>query len=58
MKKNKERDQPADKIHYATIGWEHIAQNAILPAFVHTQKNSEVTAQASDDPAKLWAPTV
>ncbi|HEY5298037.1 MAG TPA: Gfo/Idh/MocA family oxidoreductase [Verrucomicrobiae bacterium] len=43
------------KIRYAVIGLGHIAQNAVLPAFVHAQKNSELVALISDDPAKLRA---
>ncbi|HZL13371.1 MAG TPA: Gfo/Idh/MocA family oxidoreductase, partial [Verrucomicrobiae bacterium] len=43
------------RIRYAVIGLGHIAQNAVLPAFVHAQKNSELVALISDDPAKLRA---
>ena len=51
--KNSGRKSRAGKIRYAVVGLGHIAQNAILPAFVHAQKNSELTALVSDDPAKL-----
>ena len=51
--KNGEKKSHAGKIRYAVVGLGHIAQNAILPAFVHAQKNSELTALVSDDPAKL-----
>jgi predicted dehydrogenase len=43
------------KIRYAVVGLGHIAQNAILPAFKHAAKNSELTALFSDDPVKLRA---
>jgi predicted dehydrogenase len=42
-------------IHYAVVGLGHLAQNAILPAFDHAQKNSRVVALFSDDPVKLRA---
>ena len=51
--KNRKKKLHAGKIRYAVVGLGHIAQNAILPAFVHAQKNSELTALVSDDPAKL-----
>ena len=41
------------KIRYAVVGLGHIAQNAILPAFAHAQKNSELVALVSDDKTKL-----
>jgi predicted dehydrogenase len=40
-------------IRYAVVGLGHIAQNAVLPAFRHSNTNSELTALVSDDPAKL-----
>jgi predicted dehydrogenase len=43
------------KVRYAVVGLGHIAQNAILPAFVHARTNSELTALVSDDPVKLRA---
>ncbi len=43
------------KIRYAVVGLGHIAQNAILPAFEHAGKNSELTTLFSDDPVKLRA---
>ena len=51
--KNGRNKSNAGKIRYAVVGLGHIAQNAILPAFVHAQTNSELTALVSDDPAKL-----
>jgi predicted dehydrogenase len=54
MKPNRLNNHHA-KIRYAVVGLGHIAQNAILPAFAHAQKNSELAALVSDDPAKLRA---
>ena len=45
------------KVRYAVVGLGHIAQNAVLPAFAHAHKNSELTALFSDDPVKLRAMT-
>lgn len=41
------------KIRYAVVGLGHIAQIAVLPAFAHTRKNSELAALVSDDQDKL-----
>jgi len=41
------------KIRYAVIGLGHIAQVAVLPAFRHAARNSELAALVSDDPKKL-----
>lgn len=41
------------KIRYAVIGQGYIAQGAVLPAFAHARKNSELVALISDDPLKL-----
>jgi glucose-fructose oxidoreductase len=47
------RSAPARRrIRYAVVGAGHIAQNAVLPAFVNAKKNSELTAIISDDPKK------
>ena len=40
------------KIRYAVVGLGHIAQVAVLPAFAHARKNSQLTALVSDDPVK------
>jgi predicted dehydrogenase len=40
-------------VRYAVIGLGHIAQIAVLPAFAHARKNSELCALISDDEAKL-----
>jgi glucose-fructose oxidoreductase len=41
------------KVRYAVVGLGHFAQKAILPAFEHARKNSELTAFVSSDPKKL-----
>src|SRR5438128_5790448 len=41
------------KIRYAVVGLGHIAQVAVLPAFAHARRNSELAALVSDDPVKL-----
>lgn len=43
----------AQKIRYAVIGLGHIAQTAVLPAFKHARKNSELVALVSGDSKKL-----
>jgi glucose-fructose oxidoreductase len=43
----------AKTVRYAVVGLGHIAQVAILPAFVQAQQNSKLTALVSDDPEKL-----
>jgi glucose-fructose oxidoreductase len=40
-------------VRYAVVGLGHIAQNAVLPAFVHVRANSRLTALISGDPTKL-----
>jgi predicted dehydrogenase len=42
-----------DPIRYAVIGLGHIAQAAVLPAFEHARKTSQLAALVSDDPEKL-----
>ncbi|MBA3613473.1 MAG: Gfo/Idh/MocA family oxidoreductase [Nitrospirales bacterium] len=44
---------PSNKIRYAVVGLGYIAQVAVLPAFAHAKKNSELAAFISDDPQKL-----
>jgi glucose-fructose oxidoreductase len=41
------------KIRYAVVGLGHIAQVAVLPAFKHAAKNSQLAALVSNDPTKL-----
>jgi predicted dehydrogenase len=45
--------RPRGKVRYAVVGLGHIAQRAVLPAFAHASRNSELAAFVSDDPAKL-----
>jgi predicted dehydrogenase len=40
------------KIRYAVVGLGHIAQVAVLPAFAHAKRNSELMTVVSDDPTK------
>ena len=42
-----------NKIRYAVVGLGYISQVAMLPAFAHARKNSELVALVSDDPKKL-----
>jgi predicted dehydrogenase len=39
-------------IRYAVVGLGHIAQVAVLPAFAHARRNSEIAALVSDDAGK------
>ena len=41
------------KIRYAVVGLGHIAQAAVLPAFAHAKRNSELHALVSGDGEKL-----
>jgi glucose-fructose oxidoreductase len=41
------------KLRYAVVGLGHIAQVAVLPAFAHAKRNSELVALVSGDKAKL-----
>jgi len=41
------------KVRYAVVGLGHIAQAAVLPAFAHASRNSQLAALVSDDPTKL-----
>jgi len=41
------------KVRYAVVGQGYISQVAILPAFAHARKNSELVALVSDDVEKL-----
>lgn len=43
----------ARRVRYAVIGQGYISQIAVLPAFAHADKNSELVALISDDPDKL-----
>lgn len=52
---NNDHSRGRGKIRYAVVGLGHIAQFAVLPAFVNAQKNSILTAIVSDDPVKINA---
>jgi glucose-fructose oxidoreductase len=41
------------RVRYAVIGQGYISQVAVLPAFAHARRNSELAALFSDDPEKL-----
>lgn len=41
------------RVRYAVVGLGYIAQVAVMPAFAHAKRNSELTALVSDDPQKL-----
>ena len=43
------------KIRYAVVGLGHIAQVAMLPAFAHARRNSQLVALVSDDETKRRA---
>jgi predicted dehydrogenase len=47
------RKRSDQKIRYAVVGLGYIAQVAVLPAFQHASRNSELSALISDDPQKL-----
>jgi glucose-fructose oxidoreductase len=51
--KSKTTSQAKNKIRYAVVGEGYISQVAVLPAFAHAKKNSELTALVSGDPVKL-----
>jgi predicted dehydrogenase len=54
-KKNSDQKKrkSSKKIRYAVAGLGHISQIAVLPAFKHASKNSELVALISSDPEKL-----
>jgi predicted dehydrogenase len=45
----------AKRVRYAVVGLGHIAQAAVLPAFRHASRNSELVALVSGEPRKLRA---
>jgi hypothetical protein len=51
--KKVEQRNSRKKIRYAVVGLGHIAQIAVLPAFKHARRNSELTALVSGDAKKL-----
>ena len=53
MARSTKRTSGSKKIRYAVVGLGYIAQVAVLPAFAHAKKNSQLAALISDDPQKL-----
>jgi glucose-fructose oxidoreductase len=53
MQNGKKISKSNKKIRYAVVGIGYISQIAVLPAFAHASKNSELTALVSSDPLKL-----
>jgi predicted dehydrogenase len=49
------RQKQTRKIRYAVVGLGHIAQVAMLPAFAHARRNSQLAALVSDDKTKRRA---
>jgi glucose-fructose oxidoreductase len=49
------RRRSNSKVRYAVVGLGHIAQVAVLPAFAHARRSSELAALVSGDRAKLRA---
>src|SRR5687767_12078777 len=47
------KDRTTKKVRYAVVAMGHIAQVAVLPAFAHAKRNSQLVALVSDDPTKL-----
>ena len=47
------RRRATGKVRYAMVGLGHITQVAMMPAFAHAKKNSELAALVSDDETKL-----
>lgn len=45
--------EPNRRVRYAVVGLGYIAQVAVLPAFAHARKNSQLTALVSGEPKKL-----
>ena len=52
-KSSAQRPPRPKKIRYAVVGLGYISQVAMLPAFAHARKNSELVALVSDDQKKL-----
>jgi glucose-fructose oxidoreductase len=50
---NSRRSSTGEKVRYAVVGLGHIAQTAVLPAFQHARRNSELAALVSGSQLKL-----
>jgi glucose-fructose oxidoreductase len=53
VRRKAKRREEEKRIRYAVVGLGYIAQVAILPAFAHARRNSELAALVSGDPVKL-----
>jgi predicted dehydrogenase len=53
MKRQSKSRARSKAVRYGVIGLGYIAQIAVLPAFRHAKRNSELAALVSDDPRKL-----
>ncbi len=53
--KHPKKTQRKSRVRYAVVGLGHITQVALLPAFAHAKRNSELGALVSGDAAKLRA---
>ena len=53
MPKRQAGPAKARRVRYAVVGLGHIAQAAVLPAFRHAPRNSELVALVSSQPKKL-----
>ena len=51
--RQKENGISQSRIRYAVVGLGNISQAAVLPGFLNSKSNSELTALVSDDPKKL-----
>ena len=47
------KNRTTTRVRYAVVAMGHIAQVAVLPAFAHANRNSQLVALVSDDPTKL-----
>jgi glucose-fructose oxidoreductase len=52
-RKNPSSARNKARVRYAVVGQGYISQVAVLPAFAHARRNSELAALFSDDPEKL-----
>jgi predicted dehydrogenase len=53
MARRVDTSREGGRVRYAVVGLGYISQVAVLPAFAHARKNSELVALFSDDPEKL-----
>src|SRR5438477_6367296 len=53
LRETKESKKECKQVRYAVVGLGYIAQAAVLPAFAHAKKNSQLAALVSGDAKKL-----